>query len=200
MSTGLVVCFSGRIGSGKSSVTAALSKALDWPKVGFGDYLRDLVARQGGDPTSRQALQDLGQSLVEADANAFCAAVLASSGFVPGQNLLVDGIRHADIHARVAKLALPSAAPLIHLAIDDIVVRERVATRFLGSSDLARAESHRVEGDLRDSLPSVADCVVDARQSLAQVIDDCLFAIGTFGADCDLIKNARSAIRSSQGS
>src|SRR6478609_5730788 len=104
MSHGLVVCFSGRIGSGKTSVTDALSNALGWPKAGFGDYLRERIKREGGDSTSRQALQDLGQSLVDSDADGFCADVISSASFVPGGNLVLEGIRHVDIYRRIARL------------------------------------------------------------------------------------------------
>ena len=59
------------------------------------------------DPT-REQLQDLGQSLVEADPDAFCRNVLANAGFVPGGNILLDGIRHVDVQRRVASIVKPS--------------------------------------------------------------------------------------------
>jgi dephospho-CoA kinase len=69
----LLLCFSGQIGSGKSSVTTAISAALGWRRAGFGDYLRSEIARLGGDPNDRKALQNLGQKLVEDDSAAFCS-------------------------------------------------------------------------------------------------------------------------------
>src|SRR3982751_2032964 len=82
---GIVVSFAGRIGSGKSSVSNVLAEALGWPRAGFGDYLRDELRRRGGDMASRQALQDLGQSFVEVDPEAFCRSVLGRvcKGFQP---------------------------------------------------------------------------------------------------------------------
>ena len=81
MNAGLVICFSGRIGSGKSSVTKALANALHWRRASFGDYVRARVAEQGGDPASREDLQNLGQALVEANPEAFAVAVIHAAGY-----------------------------------------------------------------------------------------------------------------------
>ena len=93
----LLICFSGQIGSGKSSVSCAVAHALGWRGPGFGDYLRAEIERAGGDPSSRQALQDLGQQRIEADAEGFCRDVLNAGGFILGEDFIVDGVRHFDM-------------------------------------------------------------------------------------------------------
>jgi cytidylate kinase len=173
----LLACFSGRIGSGKSSVSEALAQQLGWRRTSFSDYLRVELQRRGGDPGSREALQDLGQSLVEADGEAFCRAVLIAGGFQPGGNFLLDGVRHVDIFRALARLARPSSARLIFLAADDVSRHERVAGRPDGRTDFARAEAHLVEADMKDSLPAIADLCVNATQDLEVVVDQCLTAI-----------------------
>lgn len=170
---GLVVAFSGRIGSGKSSVAVALADELGWPRAGFGDYLRSEIARRGGDPDSRQALQDYGQSLVEDDPEAFCAAVMASAGFLPGGNLLLDGIRHVAIYRIVQRLVSPSTSRLIYLAADEAVRVERVLTRGRADEDLARAEQHQVEAELVEALPAAADQVLSAQAQLNDLVNAC---------------------------
>jgi cytidylate kinase len=191
MTHGLVVCFSGRIGSGKSSVANKLAQALRWPKAGFGDYLRQRIAQEGGDPDSRRALQDLGQSVVDADPDQLCADVLGSAGFAPGGNLVLDGIRHASIYARITGLVAPSRACLVHLSADDTHVRARVASRPQGSGDLNRAQAHPVESDLQLALPELADVVLDANRPLTDVIADCLSAIQSMEVDAELVSRAR---------
>lgn len=89
----VLVCFSGQIGSGKSSVSVAVATALGWSRTGFGDYLRAQIVQAGGDPHSRETLQDLGQRLVEADPEEFCRSVLNDGGFRPGEDFLIDGVR-----------------------------------------------------------------------------------------------------------
>jgi adenylate kinase family enzyme len=195
MSSGLVVCFSGRIGSGKTSITQILSTALGWSRAGFGDYLRARIAREGGDPNSRQALQDLGQSLVDADPNGFCLDVLKSGDFQPGGNLLLDGIRHVDIKNRVTKLVAPSHTILVHLTLDDAELLKRIESRPQGSTDLARAETHRVESELVSSLPQIADRVVDASPSIYELAENLLSVIAEFGVEPSIIAQARTILR-----
>lgn len=190
----LIICFSGRIGSGKSSVTDALSQAFGWSRAGFGDYLRHRVADEGGDASSRQALQDLGQLLVETDPDAFCLAVLKFGGYQQGYNLLVDGIRHVDIYRRVVRLTAPSLVRLIHLEADDSHVRDRVATRLNEAGDLSRAEGHRVEADLTQSLPSIADVIINANNSLDVVLAECVDTFEKFGVPEATVHAARKSL------
>ncbi len=172
----LLVCFSGQIGSGKSSVTQAVADALGWARTGFGDYLRAELERTGRDPTSREALQDLGQSLVESDAIAFCGAVLNRGGFNPGDGFVIDGVRHVAIYDILAELAPPSTPKLLFLPAGQQSRATRVNARA-DRADFARAEAHRVEAELRDELPARADAVIDADYPFAEVVSDCLAVI-----------------------
>jgi hypothetical protein len=180
MSDGLVICFSGRMTSGKTSVTAALAQRLGWRRAAFGEYVRAQLARQGGDSAPRETLQNLGQSLVDADPEGFVRAVLASAGFIPGDNLLIDGVRHVDIQTLIGKLVHPSRAYLIHLAVDDVHAYARSEGRPQGRAEIVHAEAHRVESDLKQALPKRADQVIDATASLELVVGACLDAIERF--------------------
>lgn len=172
----LLVCFSGQIGSGKSSVSTAVAQALGWPRAGFGDYLRSELGRLGGDPGSRAALQELGQRLVHDDPDSFCQAVLRSGGVVPGADGVVDGVRHVDIYHMLSRVAAPSSVRLIHLEISEAIQVERVGHRS-DSKDLARASRHAVEAELRDRLPRSADLRLDADEPVDVVTSRCLAAI-----------------------
>lgn len=172
----LLVCFSGQIGSGKSSVSHAVAEALGWQRTGFGDYLRAEIERAGGDPSSRQALQDLGQQRVETDAEEFCRAVLEAGGFVPGTDFIVDGIRHYDIFRILERLAAPTSARLLFLGANESTRLARIEART-DSADFERAEGHGVEAELRNELPMKADAVIDANQPFLEVVSKCLAAI-----------------------
>lgn len=172
----LLVCFSGQIGSGKSSVSSAVAQALGWKWTGFGDYLRTEIKRVGGDPTSRQALQDMGQQRVESDPEGFCRAVLAAGGFTPGVDFVIDGVRHIEIFRILARLASPSTPRLLFLDASESSRSARVESRD-DNADLRRAEVHHVEAELRDGLSKQADAVVDADQCFQKVVAKCLAAI-----------------------
>ncbi len=166
----LVVCFSGRIGSGKTSLTLALAGRLGWRRAAFGDYLRDRIYREGGDAHDREALQELGQHLVDTDAEQFCRNVLAHAGYIQGESLLVDGIRHVAMYRLVTSLVAPVPTRLLHLSVDSEYVLDRVDRRSGEVPDLARAEAHRVEAELVTDLPAVADAIVDGNLEFDEVV------------------------------
>lgn len=172
----LLVCFSGQIGSGKSSVSAAVADVLGWRRTGFSDFLRTEIARGGGDPASRQALQDLGQQRVDHDPEAFCRDVLRAGGFQPGDNFVIDGVRHVSIFRILRVLAAPSTARLLFLQASDAARAARLETRS-DHPDLERAVMHRVEAELRDALPEQADAVIDADPLFEDVVANCLTII-----------------------
>jgi cytidylate kinase len=169
----LLLCFSGQIGSGKSSVSTAVAAALGWRRTGFGEYLRNEIIRSGGDPNDRKALQDLGQQRVDADAAAFCRNVLAAAGFTLGDDLVIDGIRHVAIFEKLAEVSKPSEARLLFLGAPESIRNARIENRA-DAQDFRRASSHRVESDLEDALPQRADAVIDAEQAMDRVVAECL--------------------------
>ena len=169
----LLLCFSGQIGSGKSSVSTAVAEALGWRRTGFGEYLRGEIARLGGSPDDREALQDLGQKLVDDDATAFCRNILVAGGFRPGDDFVIDGIRHVSIFEILAMVSKPTQARLLFLGAHETTRIARVGVRD-DAHDFARASTHRVEAELHDLLPQRADGVVNADQPFDGVVSDCL--------------------------
>lgn len=169
----LLLCFSGQIGSGKSSVSTAVAEALGWRRAGFGDYLRSEISRLGGDPNDREALQDLGQNRVDDNPEAFCRDVLNAGGFMPGDDFVIDGVRHVRIFRILAAVSAPSQARLLFLGALETTRIARVEARA-DARDFARASTHLAEAELCDALPQRADGTVNADQSLDRVVSDCL--------------------------
>jgi dephospho-CoA kinase len=176
-----VVCFSGKIGSGKSSVISELSNMLDWKHVAFGQYVRQEVERLGGDPNSREALQDFGQRCVEDDPEAFCLGLIRSAEHCAGENLLIDGVRHVKIFDMLRKILPRADVRLIHLSLTEEFQGLRVNDRK-DSADLDRASAHLVEAELNSSLPDRADLVVNSETAFEQVVHECLTAIRRWSA------------------
>lgn len=177
---GLLVCFAGGIGSGKSSVCKTTAKRLGWRCSGFGDYVRSELRRLGGNADSREELQDLGQSLVDKDPEALCRAVLEAVQFTPGENCLIDGIRHVDVFNILRTISSPSVGKLIYLSVDANDRMVRVATRDGDVSDFNRAEKHKTEQEVTLSLPLAADHVIDATADVNAVVQECLDCIGNW--------------------
>ncbi len=182
---GIVACFAGKIGSGKTSVTNALAHCLTWRRVGFGDYVRVELARRGGNPELRSELQDLGQYLAESSPAALCRGILSLGRFSPGGNLLVDGVRHAAVYQVLGEMVKPSRTYLLYLRANDDLRGLRAADR--GKVISTREESHLAEADLAKILPNMADAMLDSSGSLKDVVYRCVDALGTCGVETQLL-------------
>ena len=171
----LLVCFSGKIGSGKTSTSRAVASALGCGRASFGDYLRDEVAARGGDPACRTSLQDLGQGRIEQDAESFCRDVLAAGGFIPGEDFVLDGIRHVEVLPHLVSISAPSEVRLIFLKADAGLCSIRVADRSAKvPEDFDRATNHVVEANMGDELPMAAHTIVDSSLPERDVIEQCI--------------------------
>jgi hypothetical protein len=99
--------------------------------------------------------------------------VLASAGFQPGDDFVIDGIRHVVIFEILAAVGKPSQARLLFLGAPAATRNVRVQSRG-DAQDFTRASRHSVETELQDELPRRADAVVDADQPLDRVVGECL--------------------------
>ena len=171
----LLVCFSGKIGCGKTSVSRRVAKALGCRRASFGGYLRGQIAERGGDPDCRRALQDLGQSLIQKNPEAFCRDVLVAGGFVAGEDFVLDGLRHAGVVLHLMKIAAPSEVRVIFLEASVEARRARAGQRCdFARRDFERAARHEVEADMEADLPSAADTVVDGSLPLCEAVNRCI--------------------------
>ena len=166
----MVLAFSGKIGSGKSSVSMAVAESLHLPWVSFGDYVRKQAKAQELEPT-RQHLQDLGQALLLADADAFCAAVLAQTPDVEN-GLVMDGIRHSNVLRIIKRLVAPQQVIHIHLLLDEDLREERVVGRqgVVELDEQRRMSNHPTEEQVFELLPSIADLAIGSFDTLDAVV------------------------------
>lgn len=152
---GIVLGLSGQIASGKSTIATALARVIGCDHVSFGKYVRTVASERGYDE-SRQTLQDLGQHLLESrGAEGFCLDVLASQAprFVPGNDLVIEGIRHTDVVDALSFLVQPSVFALVFVRVDERTRRNRLALREgEGNTDLKTADKHSTEQQVRRAM------------------------------------------------
>ena len=86
----LVLVFCGQFGSGKSTLSSEIAKALGWSYASFGGYIRSIAKSQGLDET-REVLQELGAALVKKSAEDFCRSLLAHYNWRSAEPLVIDG-------------------------------------------------------------------------------------------------------------
>jgi cytidylate kinase len=144
-----VIALSSLIGAGKSTIARELSERLGWPRVSFGDYVRE-IARNRGLEESRVTLQELGESLVQNDAEGFTHAVLSKINFNSGA--VVDGIRHKQILDALARVVDPLAVHLIYVETGEQTRFKRLSERGMTPADVMAADAHSTEVQVRGVL------------------------------------------------
>lgn len=157
MNRPVAVAFGGRLGAGKSSISAALAEDMGWRRVSFGDFVRSVAGTRGMQP-SRQILQDIGAELESQDAVAFCRNVLKAGGWNPGESIVIDGIRHARVLNILREFVAPVPLFFVFLDAENQSRQQRLYQRdSIAAEFLAVAESHSTEHDVISVLPDLAD-------------------------------------------
>jgi dephospho-CoA kinase len=169
----MIITLAGAIGSGKSTLAKALAVVLSAPVAGFGDYVRALAAERGLDTGDRKVLQDLGHELVTTNARDFLERTLRWSAHVPGQTLVLDGLRHiAVLDALRAQAAEgPDSLLVVYVETSTAVRRSRAAAIGVSADEFDCNDSHPAEYDLREYLRTAADLVVPGDRPSLEVAE-----------------------------
>lgn len=166
----VVVAFAGTSGSGTSVLAARIASILNWPYASFGAYIREEAARRGLKCT-RQEQQDIGLELLR-DPEAFCRGVIDKSNWRPGQNLIVDGLRHKEIFDALRVSLSPTEVTEIYVNADaslrEARLRERGEVHFQGILEI---DAHPVEQQVVTALPQLATLTLDAHLPQALQVD-----------------------------
>jgi hypothetical protein len=176
--TAQVVALSGRIGSGKSSLAAAVAEQLGAPCVSFGDYVRRVALNLALDPTEREVLQDLGEFLVRYP-EPLCKKTLESVSYRPGHALVVDGLRHLEVIPPLRALVAPAELVLVHVVAPDSERERRARAGESVLGDVHKLEKHSTEVQVLTLLPQEADIHVvnDGTRSVVEVAGEIIDAL-----------------------
>lgn len=156
-----VVGFSGKRGSGKSTISRQVSEALGWPRAGFGDYVRAEANRRGLDHKI-ETLQTVGESLIDTGPETFCRAVLLEARWEPNTSLIIDGIRHVEIVVALRKIMVPADFRLVHITVEEPLREARLIGRdSIDGESIRRYDRHSTEAQVATALPELADLVLD---------------------------------------
>ena len=168
-----VLGFSGRIASGKSTLSAAVADALGVPRVSFGDYVRHLTDYMGLDANERTVLQDIGRRLA-GHPREFCAKVLAQASYQVGQPLVVDGIRHMEIAEEIRVQVVPAELKLVYVEAEETTIEARLSQEGKYPGDIRRLELDPTEAQVKTTLRGLADISIrnDGSSSLEDMVGE----------------------------
>lgn len=161
--TSNIICFSGGIGSGKSTLSLELSKKIGWKATSFGNFLRNLAFERKLDP-SRENLQFLGEEMISNGTDNFCNSVLRFCNWVQIENLIIDGIRHSEILESIKRTTKPSNVFLVYIELDLADRSSRLPEQE--KNKLAQYETHSTELQVKSNLKKLSDLIIDGNQSV----------------------------------
>lgn len=165
-----VIAFSGKIGSGKSSISKSIAEIIDFQWVSFGGYVRKIATEKDIEP-SRINLQDLGESLIRDNSYQFCLNVLNQAP-VSGKPLVVDGIRHKIALDDIKQIIYPNTLFHIHLEVEDNLRKKRLSeTRQIDAEEIIINDSHVSEAEASIVLPNIADIIIYVKSNIRDTID-----------------------------
>ena len=167
----MVLAFSGKISSGKTSLTKDLSSYLGWPRVSFGDYVRSVAIDRGLD-NERIVLQQLGEELLNNDIYIFCKAVLAQSNWQGGP-LIIDGVRHKAVLETLYELISPLPLIHVHLSIAEDIRQKRLnLENKIDNLHSTEYENYYLLSTTADVILEVSDSLSNARSTLVQILTE----------------------------
>jgi dephospho-CoA kinase len=152
-----IICFSGRMRSGKSTTSRAIESKLGWKRVSFGEFILQKAKAAGRDFEDRSTLQQIGTELIESGWPNFVSAVLESADWNRGDPLIIDGIRHLEAISCITEFTKPLPVILIYVEIDESIRQQRVSNT---ENYDPKTEDHDVELESKSSLREAANLVV----------------------------------------
>lgn len=161
----MLLCISGKINSGKTTLAKELSQAIEWPRVSFGDFVRKEAKKRGLDD-SRTTLQKLGESLLNSDIRLFCQNVLAEANWRHKMPLIVEGIRHQEVLNTLKRIASSEKVVLIYINTENSIRFSRI----LASGQEVPDERHSTEIQVQNTLLNKADVVINGNESVEKAI------------------------------
>jgi cytidylate kinase len=168
------LAFSGKLGSGKTTVSKLLAERIGARWNSFGDTVKR-IARERGIPAEREALQALGAELVSNSPEAFCQRVVSEAQPSSGHDLVVDGLRHTAILKHLQRILLPGTLIPVFVDVDEDIRLDRIKRRGgLSIEDLRRLESHSTEVEVMAALRGSAQLTVDNSGAPADAVDNIL--------------------------
>jgi len=169
----VVLCFSGRIGSGKTTTSSKIADILHWKYSSFGKIIRDEAVRRGLNYQSRTILQEIGKELMNLGWVEFCKTVLDDVDWKYGEGLVIDGIRHFEAISTLKNLVYPTPIYLIHISIENDERYKRLEARgSLNNENFSIFDKDETEAQVIEILPSHADLIINGTLSSEVLVSE----------------------------
>lgn len=166
--TAAIYCISGKIGSGKTTISNELSSRINAKRCTVSDCLKKVLVDRGCDAPSREQLQEIGAEYINKGWNYFCSCVLEYVNWSGKYPLIIDGVRHVDFLNTLRLICYPIPIYGIYLEASEETLKEHINKRGMENYN----SKHVAEGQQRELLDA-SDIVIDINEkSVIQIVDE----------------------------
>lgn len=163
------ICVAGKIACGKSTVAKEIAAYTGFPRISFGDILRN-YSQEHNIPQTRETLQDLGQKILDQYGyDGFLKWAMDNSPNIDWNGpLIIDGLRHIVVYEYIVEL-FPETI-LIYCNCDKQTQINRILSRDKITEDEAiKIVSHSTERYIQE-LESCAHIVCQSDFDMLDII------------------------------
>ena len=147
------ICIAGKIACGKSTVAKEITVYTGFPRISFGDILRN-YSQEHDIPQTREALQDLGQKILDQHGyEGFLKWAMNNSPNTDWNgSLVIDGLRHVAVYESIVEL-FPETI-LVYCSCDPEVQVNRILSRDkITKEEAIKIVSHPTERYIQELEP-----------------------------------------------
>lgn len=164
-----IIGFSGKHGSGKTTLAREFANDIKAKFISFGDYIRDIAKERKQNYEDRIVLRDIGEEQIGLGWSTFCQSVLDFYGYSGEKLLVVDGVRHIGC-LEGFRIILPNPEIyVVYIDVSEALSLERQRKR--GESELYTYSGnlHMTEEQVVTIIPSIADLKLDGSKDIIEL-------------------------------
>jgi adenylate kinase family enzyme len=160
-----VIALAGPSAAGKSTWADHLATIYDAPQLRFGEYVAHKARERGIKHPDRRTLQTLGtQLLAQQGAENFCRDALQYAAWKPNRPLIIDGVRHEQVHRSLIHIIGGEKLILLYVDRPDTERLHELANEGVTTdADLREFDRDPTEREVRTLLRQRADVEIQGR-------------------------------------
>ncbi|CRL34772.1 MazG-like family protein [Agathobacter rectalis] len=151
-----VICISGKIGSGKTTIGKMIANEIGGIHGSVSDFLKAELKKQGITTPTREQLQNFGENYIENGCVEFASQTVKYIGRKKELPFVIDGVRHVNFLNAIKMICWPAPVYEVVLQANDDTLQQHIAIRGAEVLD----STHRAEGNLEELLVA-ADIVIN---------------------------------------
>ncbi len=164
-----IIGFSGKYGSGKTTLAKEFASDIKAKFISFGDYIRDLAKERNQNHEDRDVLRDIGEEQINRGWSTFCQSVLDFYEYRGEKLLVVDGVRHLGCLDGFRMILQDPAIYVVYIDVSETLSQERQRSRGESKIYTYTGNLHMTEEQVVTAIPLVANLIMDGNKDLSEL-------------------------------